>query len=145
VLKKRLSEKGWLASREHKRGTLTIRRTIAGSAKDVLHLRRRSLLPEEPDSHGILDQCQEETTSVMADVGFSCQESISRGHKPDLGGSNEINGMDSNCRKCQVLGEGEGLDKKLSGDRVIEKPDLSTRPIDPKPDDQTPCIERFEL
>lgn len=47
TLNKRLKEKGLLKSTDTKRGTLTIRRTIAGSQHDVLHFVRRTLLPEE--------------------------------------------------------------------------------------------------
>jgi hypothetical protein len=52
TLKKRLHEKGLLASVDGKRQTLTVRRSIAGSSKDVLHLSRGTLLPEEPESEG---------------------------------------------------------------------------------------------
>jgi Domain of unknown function (DUF3854) len=47
--KKRLSEKGLLASVEATRETLTVRRTIAGSKISVLHILRNTLLPEAPD------------------------------------------------------------------------------------------------
>jgi hypothetical protein len=50
TLKKRLSEKGWLASIDAKRETLTVRRTIAGSTIPVLHFSRSMLLPEAPDA-----------------------------------------------------------------------------------------------
>lgn len=49
TLKKRLFEKGLLASVEAKRETLTVRRTIAGSKISVLHFLRSTLLPEAPD------------------------------------------------------------------------------------------------
>jgi hypothetical protein len=49
TLKKRLSERGLLASVDTARETLTVRRTIAGSKKSVLHLLRSTLLPEAPD------------------------------------------------------------------------------------------------
>ena len=48
TLKKRLSEKGLLASIDAKRETLTVRRTIAGSTTSVLHFSRSALLPEAP-------------------------------------------------------------------------------------------------
>jgi hypothetical protein len=48
VLKKRLREKGLLASTDERRQTLTVRRTICGSSKDVLHFLRGTLLPESP-------------------------------------------------------------------------------------------------
>ena len=49
TLKKRLSEKGMLASVEVKRQTLTVRRTIAGSTMSVLHFSRNTLLPDALD------------------------------------------------------------------------------------------------
>jgi hypothetical protein len=49
TLNKRLNEKGLLASVDQKRETLTVRRTLAGSKKSVLHFSRGTLLPEEPD------------------------------------------------------------------------------------------------
>ena len=49
TLKKRLHEKGLLASIDEKRQTLTIRRFIAGSSKQVLHFLRSTILPEAPD------------------------------------------------------------------------------------------------
>jgi hypothetical protein len=49
ILKKRLSEKGLLASVEPKHETLTVRRSIAGSTKSVLCFLRSTLLPEAPD------------------------------------------------------------------------------------------------
>jgi hypothetical protein len=49
TLKKRLHEKGLLASVDSKRQTLTIRRTIAGSTRDVLHLSRSAVLPDESE------------------------------------------------------------------------------------------------
>jgi hypothetical protein len=48
-LKKRLHEKGLLASVDGKRETLTIRRTISGSSKEVLHFRRHTILPDVSD------------------------------------------------------------------------------------------------
>jgi len=53
ILKKRLHEKGLLASVDGKRQTLTVRRTIAGCSKDVLHLFRRTVLPDEPEESDI--------------------------------------------------------------------------------------------
>ncbi|MGD1092678.1 MAG: DUF3854 domain-containing protein [Bryobacteraceae bacterium] len=52
TLKKRLFEKGLLASVEAKRETLTVRRTIAGSKISVLHFLRDTLLPEAADDEG---------------------------------------------------------------------------------------------
>ncbi len=50
TLRKRLHEKGLLASVDEKRQTLTVRRTICGSSKDVLHLLRSTILPEVSDA-----------------------------------------------------------------------------------------------
>jgi len=47
TLKKRLREKKFLASIDESRQTLTIRRTLAGSQKEVLHFLRHTLLPTE--------------------------------------------------------------------------------------------------
>ena len=49
TLKKRLREKNLLASIDQNRETLTVRRRIEGSSKDVLHIHRSVLLPDEPD------------------------------------------------------------------------------------------------
>ena len=52
TLKKRLREKGLLASVDKSRETLTIRKTLGGSKKDVLHLLRNTLLPDGRDEEG---------------------------------------------------------------------------------------------
>lgn len=49
TLKRRLREKGWLASVDKARETNTVRRNIAGSEKSVLHLRSSLLLPQTAD------------------------------------------------------------------------------------------------
>jgi len=50
TLRKRLNEKGYLASVDKPRGTLTVRRTICGSSKSVLHFLRNTILPEVSDA-----------------------------------------------------------------------------------------------
>jgi hypothetical protein len=47
TLRKRLREKGLLASIDTKRETLTIRRKVGGSSKEVLHFSRSTVLPED--------------------------------------------------------------------------------------------------
>jgi hypothetical protein len=47
TLKKRLREKTLLASVDEKRETNTIRRVLAGTSRDVLHLLRATLLPKD--------------------------------------------------------------------------------------------------
>jgi hypothetical protein len=49
TLRKRLREKGLLASVDQPRGTLTVRRIIDGSSREVLHLFRSTVLPDESD------------------------------------------------------------------------------------------------
>jgi hypothetical protein len=49
TLKKRLHEKGVLASTDPARETLTVRRNIGGSTRSVLHILRITLLPEVSD------------------------------------------------------------------------------------------------
>jgi len=55
MLKKRLREKGLLASVDEKRQTLTVRRRIGGFYQSVLHFRRSRILPEtaEDDSEDV--------------------------------------------------------------------------------------------
>jgi hypothetical protein len=55
VLRKRIHEKGLLASVDSSRETLTVRRSIAGSSRSVLHLSRAVVLPEDPE-HEITDE-----------------------------------------------------------------------------------------
>jgi len=51
TLRRRLNEKGLLASVDGGRQTVTVRRSIAGASKDVLHFRRTTIFPD--DSEGI--------------------------------------------------------------------------------------------
>jgi hypothetical protein len=51
TLRRRLNEKGLLASVDGGRQTVTVRRSIAGASKDVLHFRRTTIYPD--DSEGI--------------------------------------------------------------------------------------------
>ena len=50
TLKKRLHEKGLLASIDAKRQTLTVRRTLGGASRSVLHFSRATVLPEAPEA-----------------------------------------------------------------------------------------------
>jgi len=49
TLRKRLHERGFLASVDEARQTLTVRRSICGSSKSVLHFLRSTILPEVSD------------------------------------------------------------------------------------------------
>jgi hypothetical protein len=50
TLRKRLHEKGFLASTDGPRETLTVRRSIGGTSKSVLHFLRSTFLPEVSDA-----------------------------------------------------------------------------------------------
>jgi hypothetical protein len=67
TLRKRLREGNLLASTDEARKTLTIRRTIAGTAHDVLHLTRTTLLPEEDEPAGMESRPIEPAQDVQKD------------------------------------------------------------------------------
>jgi len=50
TLRKRLHEKGLLASIDEARETLTVRRSIGGTSRSVLHFSRSTFLPEVSDA-----------------------------------------------------------------------------------------------
>ena len=50
TLRKRLHEKGLLASTDEARATLTVRRRVGGSSKNVLHFHRSTFFPEVSDA-----------------------------------------------------------------------------------------------
>ena len=50
TLRKRLHEKGLLASIDKTRDMLTVRRTLGGAMKSVLHFRRNTILPDGIDT-----------------------------------------------------------------------------------------------
>jgi hypothetical protein len=52
MLKKRLREKSLLASTDKPRETITVRRVLGGSQKDVLHFLRDTLLPADQQEAG---------------------------------------------------------------------------------------------
>jgi len=60
TLHKRLFEKRWLLSREEKRETYTVRRTLQGARRCVLHLRAASLMSQGPDQPDQPDQQAED-------------------------------------------------------------------------------------
>jgi len=48
TLRKRLEQGGWLASTDRERGKITVRRTLQGTRRDVLHFAADRLMPKEP-------------------------------------------------------------------------------------------------
>ena len=124
ILKKRLREKGFLASTDSKRETLSVRRILAGSNKDVLHLTRSTLLLqlfEEPV----------ESFKEGANVGFPCRAIPDSEAQPDKGSSNNVNHLDRKCRECRVIttaesaGDFSSID--LSNDAEAPKQDRPVR------------------
>jgi hypothetical protein len=95
TLRKRLNEKGLLASIDVKRQTLTIRRVLCGSSKDVLHFRRNTLLPDADEDANV--------GRGRRFVGYLSGE-FSR---PDIDKQLVIRTLDLNCRKCRVCRRGE--------------------------------------
>ncbi|HUQ92154.1 MAG TPA: DUF3854 domain-containing protein [Bryobacteraceae bacterium] len=65
TLRKRLREKDLLASTDLKRETLTVRRTIEGTYKDVLHFRRSTLLPDGLEHNECAAEVDEPRTSTV--------------------------------------------------------------------------------
>lgn len=57
TLKRRLREKGLLVSVDERRQTVTVRRMIAGAAKDVLDFRRTTLFPDGPEDSDSPEEC----------------------------------------------------------------------------------------
>jgi hypothetical protein len=53
ILKKRLNEKGLLASTDKGRGVLTIRKTLSGSQKEVLRFSRTTILPRDEEGENV--------------------------------------------------------------------------------------------
>jgi hypothetical protein len=72
TLKRRLHEKGLLASVDSQRQTVTVRRSVAGASKDVLHFGRTTIFPDDSEgidsSRGIVGQQSDEMSGFH--VGF---------------------------------------------------------------------------
>jgi hypothetical protein len=66
MLRRRLHEKNLLASTDVARETVTVRRRIGGLARNVLHFRRTTLLPDDPES---IDGSEGESP-LRRNVGF---------------------------------------------------------------------------
>lgn len=79
TVRKRLHEKGMLASVDVKRETLTIRRRICGVDHDVLHFHRATLFPLQSCDPEFEDEAPEEA----GDVGFSSRENPAADVDPD--------------------------------------------------------------
>jgi hypothetical protein len=98
TLRKRLKEKGLLASTDEKRETLTVRRTIEGvKSRNVLHLHLSSLFsdrekPDKPDND-------------TDDVSGSETDCRVAAHEPDTEEPPSNGENSGDCRVCQVTEE----------------------------------------
>jgi uncharacterized protein DUF3854/uncharacterized protein DUF927 len=90
TLRKRLKERGLLKSTAERRGTLTLRRTLEGQRRDVLHLAAEALSPcvgESPQSDQPADAGSAEAISWSAlSAGWAGVGSSSNGHMPTKNG-----------------------------------------------------------
>jgi hypothetical protein len=118
TLRKRLREKGLLASIDEKRETLTVRRSVAGSIKVVLHLGRRTLFLDQFDSFGDHGVTADESERAESNVGFPCREISSPNPQPDTDFMTGINHLHCDCRKCRVSRRGEGPGKIIAPSSV---------------------------
>ena len=127
TLKRRLRDKGLLASTDAKRQTLTIRRTISGSSKDVLHFCRSTLLPEEPDETCDYNQQPDGAGHQRNVVGFRCREIPVSEDLPDNDLHSDINELNGNCRECRVSTAEEGAGG-ITAVESVNSTHLSTSP-----------------
>jgi hypothetical protein len=108
TLRKRLKEKGVLLSTDEKRQTLTVRRTIEGVKRNVLHLDKDFLFtgtpePDKPDT-GQEDPHRNEDPGVDAVSGYP-EPPEEPDTEPDT--SNRLSNAENegDCRVCRVSGE----------------------------------------
>jgi hypothetical protein len=113
TLRKRLRQAGYLRSTDQPRQTLTIRRTLEGCMRNVLHLDIASLMLGKPDISDKPDIQAENGGDVgvesAANVGFSMsglsgidqKPDIETDQKPDIEGE-ATHGEGCQCRECRV-------------------------------------------
>ncbi len=101
TLRKRLAERGLLAATDEKRGTSTVRRTLGGSRREVLHIPKNFLSPpSDQTDHGVpkahtygdpapdLWSVEANTpleTDQQTDQGTDHQKALTYGEKPTNG------------------------------------------------------------
>jgi len=157
TLKKRLREKGLLASTDEKRETNTIRRVCEGSEKNVLDFYRRSLLPEESDrpDPDTANSSTSENEIRGATVWFCRRDSSQSDSEPDIKIPNSINNLNEKCRKSQVFIQNNSTSENVC-DAVQSTPHkFSTDPVPgregtgenptAKPDSRGTGGERFRI
>jgi hypothetical protein len=101
TLKKRLHEKHLLASVDEPRQTLTVRRIMSGSSKNVLHFRRSTILP---DGRTIRRRM---SGDGKAFVGFLVGFFVGKYGRPDMRRPFADNNLDRICRVCRAFTAGE--------------------------------------
>jgi hypothetical protein len=112
TLRKRLHERGLLLSTDAKRETLTVRRMLCGSLKNVLHFRKDSLLSAEPDIPDIPSAGQSETPAGDRNVGSECQNSERPDNDYDRATARQSNNLGLACRDCRVRETGTPSEEK---------------------------------
>jgi hypothetical protein len=128
TLHKRLKEKGLLRSTDERRQTLTVRRTIEGVKRNVLHLGKGFLFsddpePDKPDTgkgdplkHGDSGPASVSGPPVPPDKPDTITDTVSgfapegrvADPEPDTGERLSNAGNEGKCRVCRVSEKGEG-------------------------------------
>jgi hypothetical protein len=122
TLKKRLRDKKLLASIDEKRETLTVRRSICGSTKDVLHFCRSTLLLDDAEESDGSNIEIEDAGPDRGNVGFPCREISPHSNQPDMDSTKGVNGLGGKCRECRVFTTGESPGEFISHTRQRSGP-----------------------
>lgn len=144
TLKRRLHQKGHLKSIDHSRQTVTVRRTLQGKQRAVLHLHTMGggvveKNPTNPTFRQTFAFSDRSTAGLPENVGFQCRVSEDKTSKPDnssgpnsfVSGANVgfVGFVSENAEVVPPLCvEPQALGKPLSGfQKTPEKPDNKTR------------------
>jgi hypothetical protein len=150
TLRRRLHQRGLLVSTDPKRETLTIRRTLEGKQRDVLHLSPTTLFPSpEPDkpdklSHNEDDEgmepaeCRvspsgEEAETTAPDIDpTSASPPESWADVPNVGFVGFLDGERASPRTAPLTGPRSGVDAVITVGWA-PRPDIETRHRSPTP------------
>lgn len=135
TLHKRLEERGLLASTEPGRNTRTVRRTLAGARRTVLHVHAGSIMPQETDQ---TDQSFQSEAFEAAGGQFSGQFAVpsrdrtAQGNCPVQGGE---------ARVEPVVGDlGNSVSSREDNTHnAHDSPEANTTAVDSTPAPQRPC------
>jgi len=137
TLRKRFKQRKLLASVDEKRGTITIRRTLQGTQRQVLHFKISTLFPvEKPDkpdksdNEGLVnDDCR------VSQVGYSTSPT----RNPTDGNLVESTDYKTNVRFVGFVGRNESF-PNLIGRPPINGSARPDKTSDIEPDIQQPCL-----